>query len=141
MLRRCAIIVALCVSVSPTLADPASSSFEVAPTTVDLSPGRPGLFYIANRGGNAVNIQIQTMDWHRAGFSPATSRQAAIRDMAVCLAAQISTATSAGCLFIRPSPRQRAALPISRPWTARPIPACAIRPVSALQRVRTVRSR
>jgi fimbrial chaperone protein len=67
MFRRCAIILAACACVCSANADPVSSSFEVAPTTIDLVPGKPGLFYIANRGDSDVSVQIQTMDWRQNG--------------------------------------------------------------------------
>ncbi|HEY5338634.1 MAG TPA: fimbria/pilus periplasmic chaperone [Rhizomicrobium sp.] len=68
MIGRGAIFAAaLLLGVLPALADPPAASFEVAPTTIDLVPGTPGLFYIANRGEAPVSIQIQTMDWHQTG--------------------------------------------------------------------------
>ena len=66
-MRRCVgFIVAMALLPAAAMAAAPLSSFEVAPTTVDLAPGKPGLFYIANRGAEPVTIQIQTMDWHQA---------------------------------------------------------------------------
>src|ERR1700753_4000175 len=38
-------------------------SFDVAPTTLDLTPGEAGLFYVANHGAHVVTVQLEPMDW------------------------------------------------------------------------------
>jgi fimbrial chaperone protein len=41
----------------------AASTFEIAPTTLNLSPGEAGLLYVSNNGTAPVTMQIQPMDW------------------------------------------------------------------------------
>jgi fimbrial chaperone protein len=41
----------------------AAGTFEIAPTTLNLSPGESGLLYISNNGPEPVTMQIQPMDW------------------------------------------------------------------------------
>ncbi|MGN6516797.1 MAG: fimbrial biogenesis chaperone [Rhizomicrobium sp.] len=47
------------------------ASFEVAPTTLELSAGKPGLLYITNNGARPVAIQIQPMDWKQTNGADA----------------------------------------------------------------------
>ena len=50
---------ALFLAATPALAE----SMDVAPTTLDLTAGQPGLFYITNHGQNDLTVQVQPMDW------------------------------------------------------------------------------
>lgn len=47
------------------------ASFEVAPTTLELSAGKAGLLYISNNGARPVTIQIQPMDWKQSNGADA----------------------------------------------------------------------
>jgi fimbrial chaperone protein len=68
MRRRGALLIAALLSIpSLAVAAPVSSSFEVAPTMLELVPGQAGLFYLSNRGAAPVTVQIQTMDWAQNG--------------------------------------------------------------------------
>lgn len=40
-----------------------AGTLEIAPTTLDLTPGKAGLLYLANNGPAAAVIQLQTLDW------------------------------------------------------------------------------
>ncbi|HEX7725067.1 MAG TPA: hypothetical protein VF410_00810, partial [Rhizomicrobium sp.] len=40
-----------------------AGTFEIAPTTVNLSPGEAGFLYVSNNGAAPVAMQIQPMDW------------------------------------------------------------------------------
>lgn len=55
----------------------AAGHFEVAPTTLELQPGKAGMFFIANRGDSEMRVQIQPMDWQQQGgadqLSPSTT--------------------------------------------------------------------
>jgi fimbrial chaperone protein len=51
---------AFCTAMSPARA---SGTFEIAPTTLNLSPGEAGLLYVSNNGTGPVVMQIQPMDW------------------------------------------------------------------------------
>jgi len=45
-----------------------AAAFEVAPTTIELSPGGgAALVRITNRGAQAVTIQVRTFDWRQSG--------------------------------------------------------------------------
>jgi fimbrial chaperone protein len=53
----------------PAAAMPAATmpatTMDVAPTTLDLKAGVPGLFYVTNHGERSVTVQIQAMDWRQ----------------------------------------------------------------------------
>lgn len=42
------------------------SSLEVAPTTLELNSGEPGLLYVANRSTTPVTVQIDVYDWKQS---------------------------------------------------------------------------
>ncbi|HEY0300663.1 MAG TPA: hypothetical protein VGC36_04995, partial [Rhizomicrobium sp.] len=46
---------------------PPAVSMDVAPTTLQLEPGRPGLFYVANHGAAPVDVRIDGFDWSQPG--------------------------------------------------------------------------
>lgn len=54
-------IAALSIAIAP--AGWAAGTFEIAPTTLNLSPGEAGLFYVSNNSADSATIQIQPMDW------------------------------------------------------------------------------
>ena len=60
---------ALLMAAAPALAD----SLDVAPTTLDLTAGQPGLFYITNHGDHDVTVQLQPMDWSQSPQGEATT--------------------------------------------------------------------
>lgn len=39
------------------------STLEVAPTTIELAAGEPGLLYVANRSTRPITVQIDVYDW------------------------------------------------------------------------------
>ncbi len=41
------------------------TTMDVAPTTLELKPNVPGLFFVANHGARAVTVQIEAMDWRQ----------------------------------------------------------------------------
>ncbi len=49
----------------PARADVAlpATSMDVAPTLLRLMPGKPGLFYVSNRGRVPLMVEIRPMDW------------------------------------------------------------------------------
>lgn len=51
---------------------------DVAPTTLDLTADRPGLFYVTNHGTGAVTVQIQAMDWRQEDGRDVLSPSAAL---------------------------------------------------------------
>jgi fimbrial chaperone protein len=53
-------VAAFCSTMVPAQA---ASTFEIAPTTLNLSPGEAGLLYVSNNGTAPVVMQIQPMDW------------------------------------------------------------------------------
>lgn len=53
-------IAAFCSTMFPACA---ASTFEIAPTTLNLCPGEAGLLYISNNGTAPMAMQIQPMDW------------------------------------------------------------------------------
>jgi len=57
-----AIFLAAALFACPSVAQSAGT-IEIAPTTLDLSPGRAGLLYLANNGRAPLTIQVQPMDW------------------------------------------------------------------------------
>ncbi|MEI9994814.1 MAG: fimbria/pilus periplasmic chaperone [Rhizomicrobium sp.] len=48
-------------------AAPPAVSMDVAPTTLELTPGRPGLFYVSNHGPQPVTVRIEGFDWEQPG--------------------------------------------------------------------------
>lgn len=40
-------------------------TMDVAPTTLDLKSGVPGLFFVTNHGSRPVTVQIEAMDWRQ----------------------------------------------------------------------------
>lgn len=65
-MRRAANIFATALAIFAPCASSAGT-IEIAPTTLDLQPGKAGLFYIANHGARAVTLQLQPMDWTQKG--------------------------------------------------------------------------
>ncbi|HEY8949746.1 MAG TPA: fimbria/pilus periplasmic chaperone [Rhizomicrobium sp.] len=61
-MRAAAILLAATLLALPSVAQSAGT-IEIAPTTLDLSPGKAGLLYLANNGHAPLLIQIQPMDW------------------------------------------------------------------------------
>ena len=66
-----AFFLALLVSADLAVADPiapssAAVSMDVAPTTLELVPGVPGLFYVSNHGAEATTVQIEGFDWSQS---------------------------------------------------------------------------
>jgi fimbrial chaperone protein len=41
------------------------TSMDVAPTTLDLKPAAPALFFVTNHSARAVTVQIEAMDWRQ----------------------------------------------------------------------------
>src|ERR1700753_2281269 len=66
-MRRAAVTfaTALLLSASAFAGAPAAVSMDVAPTTLDLVPGEPGLFYVSNHGGAPVDVRLDGYDWHQ----------------------------------------------------------------------------
>ena len=60
---------ALFLLAAPNMVNAASTTpgtiMDVAPTTLDLTPGAAGLFFVTNHGARAVTVQIEAMDWHQ----------------------------------------------------------------------------
>lgn len=69
--------VLLIASLAPFAAE--AASFDVAPTTLDLTPGAAGLFYVANRGKEAVTVQLQPMDWKQDASGDVRTPSTALR--------------------------------------------------------------
>jgi fimbrial chaperone protein len=42
-----------------------TTSMDVAPTTLDLKPGAPALFFVTNHSARAVTVQVEAMDWRQ----------------------------------------------------------------------------
>ena len=40
-----------------------ATSMDIAPTLIRLEPGKPGLFYVSNRGAAPLMVEIRPMDW------------------------------------------------------------------------------
>jgi fimbrial chaperone protein len=51
---------------SAAIAAPAKT-LEVAPTTLELADGQPGLLYVANHSTSPVTVQIDIYDWQQPG--------------------------------------------------------------------------
>ena len=62
-MARMAIVLAAALLIS---APACAGSFEVAPITLDLQPGKASLLYISNTDAVPVTIQIQAMDWKQS---------------------------------------------------------------------------
>jgi fimbrial chaperone protein len=45
----------------------AAGTLEIAPTTLNLSPGAAGLLYIKNSSAEPITMQVQPMDWKQSG--------------------------------------------------------------------------
>jgi fimbrial chaperone protein len=60
---RAALLLALIFATPAFAADPAAVSMDVAPTTLELVPGEPGLFYVANHGAAPVEVRLDGFDW------------------------------------------------------------------------------
>jgi fimbrial chaperone protein len=62
---RAAIVLALACLVACAAGANAApvSSLEVAPTTLELTAGEPGLLYIANHSSRPITVQIDVYDW------------------------------------------------------------------------------
>ncbi|HEY0267563.1 MAG TPA: fimbria/pilus periplasmic chaperone [Rhizomicrobium sp.] len=63
--------IALLLTASPIMANDTSTTMpstmmDVAPTTLELKPGVPGLFYVTNHGDRPVTVQIEAADWTQA---------------------------------------------------------------------------
>ncbi len=58
-------LIAVLLLAAPAFADAPDTSFDVAPTTLDLKAGEAGLFYVTNHGDAPVNIQIEALDWNQ----------------------------------------------------------------------------
>jgi fimbrial chaperone protein len=43
-----------------------AGSLETAPTTIELSPGRTGVFHVVNRADYPVTFQVEAFDWTQA---------------------------------------------------------------------------
>ena len=56
---------ALLLSVPALAGAPAAVSMDVAPTTLDLVPGEPALFYVSNHGNTPVDVRLDGYDWHQ----------------------------------------------------------------------------
>jgi fimbrial chaperone protein len=61
-MRGAAPVLAALLILLPSRAMPAGT-IEIAPTTLDLKPGKAGLFYVTNSGVHPVVLQLQPMDW------------------------------------------------------------------------------
>jgi fimbrial chaperone protein len=61
------LLVVLALGFGPPVAaaPPEAAKLEIAPTTFDLKPGEPGIFYIVNRGHDDVEVQIQAREWRQ----------------------------------------------------------------------------
>lgn len=64
-MRRAALGLAALLILPPLRAMPAGT-IEIAPTTLDLKPGKAGLFYVTNNGVHPAILQLQPMDWTQA---------------------------------------------------------------------------
>jgi fimbrial chaperone protein len=65
---RCAILFAALIAALPAAtAARAQVSMDVAPTTLELVPGRPGLFYVSNHGSHPVDVRLDGFDWRQPG--------------------------------------------------------------------------
>ncbi|MGN6147577.1 MAG: fimbrial biogenesis chaperone [Rhizomicrobium sp.] len=73
-MRRPAKRLAAALTVLTQSAAASAGTIEIAPTTLDLQPGKAGLFYIANNGARAVTLQLQPMDWTQSGNANALAQ-------------------------------------------------------------------
>jgi fimbrial chaperone protein len=73
-MRRAAKRFAAALAVLTQSAVASAGTIEIAPTTLDLQPGKAGLFYIANNGARAVTLQLQPMDWTQNGNANALAQ-------------------------------------------------------------------
>jgi fimbrial chaperone protein len=73
-MRRAAKRLAAALAVLTQSAVASAGTIEIAPTTLDLQPGKAGLFYIANNGARAVTLQLQPMDWTQSGNANALAQ-------------------------------------------------------------------
>jgi fimbrial chaperone protein len=64
-MRGAASVLAALLILLPSRAMPAGT-IEIAPTTLDLKPGKAGLFYVTNSGAHPAVLQLQPMDWTQA---------------------------------------------------------------------------
>lgn len=60
-MKRGLLLVLALVLAAPVRAD--DTSFDIAPTTLDLKAGEAGLFYVTNHSAQPVTIQIEALDW------------------------------------------------------------------------------
>jgi fimbrial chaperone protein len=67
-MRGAAILLAALLNLAPSRAMSAGT-IEIAPTTLDLKPGKAGLFYVTNSGVHPVVLQLQPMDWTQTNNS------------------------------------------------------------------------
>jgi fimbrial chaperone protein len=81
-----------------------AGTIEIAPTTLDLQPGKAGLFYVANNGARPVTLQLQPMDWTQDGNANALAR---------------SETLIASPPFLRIAPRERQIVRVLADKTAR----------------------
>jgi fimbrial chaperone protein len=51
----------------PAAAEPPSTSMDIAPTLVQLTPGAAGLVYVTNHGAAPLTVEIRAMDWRQEG--------------------------------------------------------------------------
>lgn len=67
---RWGILLALLLAAAPaliTLSQAANDvALDVAPTSLQLTPGKAGLFTVTNHGARAVTVQIEATDWRQA---------------------------------------------------------------------------
>ncbi|MGA9795851.1 MAG: fimbria/pilus periplasmic chaperone [Rhizomicrobium sp.] len=61
----CAVAAGVALLASAASAAPAKT-LEVAPTTLELTAGQPGLLYVANHSASPVTVQIDVYDWRQA---------------------------------------------------------------------------
>lgn len=62
----CALLFVLLACAGQAFAADVESSFDVAPTTLELKAGEPGLFYVTNHGARPAIVQIEALDWRQA---------------------------------------------------------------------------
>ena len=55
-----------------------ASSFDVAPTTVDIAGGRSGVLYLTNRGEAPITVQIEPFDWSQPAGDDALAPSSAL---------------------------------------------------------------
>jgi fimbrial chaperone protein len=58
--------------------DGLAASLEIAPTTIELSGARNGVFYVSNRGDRPVAVQVEPFDWTQTGGEDRLSPSAAL---------------------------------------------------------------